>query len=136
MKIPPYLEGVSKRDLIRQNLILKSRLDEQQKQIEDLKRHLLAYENAHTPPSKQRHYPKREKKEGAKLGAPKGHKGVTRKTPEPTESKSLSLDCCPHCQNQLGKPYRIEKRIINARYLYRSDVVDLYIIDTCLLPVT
>jgi len=105
MKIPPHLEGVSKRDLIRQNLILESRIDE-------LEKRLLAYENAHTPPSKQRHYPKREKKEGAKLGAPKGHKGVTRKTPEPTESKTLSLDCCPHCKNQLGKPKSIEKRII------------------------
>jgi transposase len=119
MKIPPHLEGLSKRDLIRQNLILKSRLDEQQKQIEmlqkqieDLKRHLLAYENAHTPPSKQSNYPKREKKEGAKLGAPKGHKGVTRKTPEPTEFKTLSLDCCPHCQNKLCNPKRIERRII------------------------
>lgn len=112
MKIPPHLEGLSKREIIRRYLALESRIDGLEKQVEDLKRHLLAYENAHTPPSQKRHYPKREKKEGAKLGAPKGHKGVTRKTPEPTESKTLSLDCCPHCQNKLSKPRRIEKRII------------------------
>lgn len=116
MKIPPHLEGLSKRDLVRYILSLESQLETQSKEFEariaELEKRLLAYENAHTPPSKQRHYPKREKKEGAKLGAPKGHKGVTRKTPEPTESKILSLDCCPHCQNQLGKPKRIEKRII------------------------
>ncbi|MBU4242672.1 MAG: IS66 family transposase [Nanoarchaeota archaeon] len=112
MKIPPHLVGLSKRDIIRRNILLESRIDELEKQVEDLKRHLLAYENAHTPPSQKRNYPKREKKEGAKLGTPKGHKGVTRQTPEPTEFKSLSLDCCPHCQNHLGKPKRIEKRII------------------------
>jgi transposase len=105
MKIPPHLAGLSKRDLIRYIISLEARLEE-------IEKRLLAYENAHTPPSKQRKYPKREKKEGTKLGAPKGHKGVTRKTPEPTESKTLSLDCCPHCQNKLGKPKRIEKRMI------------------------
>ena len=105
MKIPPHLEGLSKRDLIRQNIILEAR-------VLELERRLLAYENAHTPPSQQRNYPKREKNEGAKPGAPSGHQGATRKTLEPTESKTLSLSSCPDCGNSLGKPKRIQRKII------------------------
>lgn len=106
MKIPLHLVGLSKREIIRRNLLLEAR-------VEELERRLLAYENAHTPPSKQNgRYPKREKKDGARRGAPVGHKGMTRDVPEPTESKELHLDVCPDCHNILGKPKSIEKRII------------------------
>lgn len=70
------------------------------KKINELEKRLLAYENAHTPPSQQRRYPKREPT-GNPIGAPKGHKGVTRETPEPTETKTLNLDKCPNCSNAL-----------------------------------
>jgi len=112
MKIPLELDGLSKRDLVRVILSQDQKIEYQSKKIEDLERRLLAYENAHTPPSKQMHYPKREKKEDAKRGAPKGHKGVTRKTPDPTESKTLQLDACPHCCTALGKPKYVERRVI------------------------
>lgn len=105
MKIPPELANLSKRDLVR--IIIQ-----QSERIDALERRLLAYENAHTPPSQKRNYPKREKKEGTKLGAPIGHEGTTRTVPDPTESKTISIDCCPYCKNQLGKPTDIEKRII------------------------
>lgn len=113
MKIPPHLDGLSKRDLVRYILSLEVRFEKQQKEIEELKRHLLAYENAHTPPSqdKRLRYPKREKSK-KDVGAPKGHKGVTRKTPIPTETKNLHLDFCPDCKCKLGKPQRIERKII------------------------
>lgn len=112
MKIPPHLDGLGKRDLIRYILELEFRVEQQDKRIAELEKHLLAYENAHTPPSQRRHYPKREKKEGAKIGAPVGHEGVTREIPKPTESKNLELKACPHCNNPLGKPERVERRVI------------------------
>ena len=80
------------------------------KKINELEKRLLAYENAHTPPSQQRGYPRREPT-GNPPGASIGHKGVTRKTPEPTETKTLHLDKCPNCNNALGLKC-IKKRII------------------------
>ncbi len=105
MKIPQELAGLSKRDIIRRYLLLVARVDE-------LERRLLAYENAHTPPSKQRHYPVRERDGDVKRGAPVGHRGVTREVPVPTESKELHLDVCPDCHNVLGGPKRVERRVI------------------------
>ena len=52
------------------------------KRIEELEKRLLAYENAHTPPSKQRGqgaYPKPENSSGNR-GAPLGHTGTTKRT--------------------------------------------------------
>ena len=54
METPQELKELSKRNLIR--IIIS-----QGEEIEELKRRLLAYENAHTPPSQQRKYPEREK---------------------------------------------------------------------------
>ena len=116
MKIPPELEGLSKRDLIRLIISEREYFKTKMKQLEfkytELERRLLAYENAHTPPSQdKRRYPKREKSNN-KIGAPKGHKGTTRKQLEPTETKELHLDKCPCCQTKLGEPNRIQRRII------------------------
>lgn len=81
------------------------------KRIEELERRLLAYENAHTPPSQQRKYPKRESS-GNKLGAPKGHEGTTRPATKPNKFEELKLDVCPNCNRQLGRPRSIHKKII------------------------
>lgn len=107
MKIPQELKNLSKRDLIR--IIIS-----QGGKIEELERRLLAYENAHTPPSRgggRNHYPKQEKSKN-KVGALKGHEGTTRKQPEPTETKKLELHSCPECKNLLGQPSKIERRVI------------------------
>ena len=98
MKIPPELDDLSKRDLIR--IIL------------ELQQRLLAYENAHTPPSKQqgqRHYPKPEGSSG-KRGAPLDHEGNTRPQPDPTETKTLHLESCSN-GHHLSKTY-VERRVI------------------------
>ena len=63
-------------------IYLQTQIDELKQNIQELERRLLAYENAHTPPSKDRRYPKREPT-GNPIGAPKGHQGTTRSTPEP-----------------------------------------------------
>jgi len=100
MKTPQELENLTREDLI--NIIL------------DLQKRLLAYENAHTPPSLQRptlRYPKRESSNN-KIGAPIGHKGTTRKTPEPNRFKELKLTKCPDCNKRLGRPRHIQKKII------------------------
>ena len=81
------------------------------KRIEELEKRLLAYENAHTPPSQQRKYPKREKS-GNRVGAPKGHEGTTREIPKPNKFEELKLDSCPYCNKQLGRPRSIYKKII------------------------
>jgi transposase len=97
MESPQELKDLSKEELI--NIIL------------DLRKRLLAYENAHTPPSQQRKYPKREKS-GKGVGAPKGHEGKTRPTPEPNKFEELKLDSCPNCNKQLGRPRSLKKKII------------------------
>ena len=104
MKIPKELKELSKRDLIRKVLFLEQ-------EVEELKRRLLAYENAHTPPSQQRKYPKRESSNN-NIGAPQGHQGTTRPTPEPNKFEELKLDVCPNCNRQLGRPRSVEKKII------------------------
>jgi len=97
MEIPQELK-----DLTREELIIL---------VLDLQRRLLAYENAHTPPSQQRKYPKRESS-GNQIGAPEGHEGTTRPTPKPNKFEELKLDTCPHCNRQLGRPRTIKKKII------------------------
>src|SRR3989344_3077804 len=97
MESPQELKDLSKEELI--NIIL------------DLRRRLLAYENAHTPPSQQRKYPKREKS-GRGVGAPKGHEGTTRSAPTQNKFEELKLVSCPKCSKQLGRPRSIKKKII------------------------
>jgi transposase len=104
MKIPEHLVGLSKREIIRRHIILESR-------IEELERRLAMYENAHTPPSQQRKYPKREKSNN-QVGAPKGHEGKTRDIPKPNRFKELKLSKCPDCDKRLGRPVSIHKKII------------------------
>jgi len=111
MNLPQELKELSKRDLIR--LLLTER-EYFRTKIDDLEKRLLAYENAHTPPSLQkgqRHYPKPEGSSG-KRGAPEGHPGKTRPEPTATETKTLNLTTCPDCNTVLGKPKRVERRII------------------------
>lgn len=104
MKIPQELKELSKRDLVRRVLFLEEK-------VEELERRLLAYENAHAPPSQQRKYPERESSDN-KVGAPLGHKGVTRPTPKPNRFEELKLHNCPKCGKRLGKAICFEKRII------------------------
>ncbi|MBU2639263.1 MAG: IS66 family transposase [Nanoarchaeota archaeon] len=98
MEAPNELKDLSREELI--EIIL------------ELKKRLLAYENAHTPPSQdKRKYPKREKT-GNKVGALKGHEGTTRPIPRPNRFEALELRECPHCNKQLGRPRSIQKKII------------------------
>lgn len=81
---------------------------DQNKRIEDLEKRLLAYENAHTPPSLIKKKPPKKESNG-KLGAPKGHPKYEREDPEPTGSIEYIEDVCPHCSSRLGKPFRTDR---------------------------
>jgi transposase len=65
---------------------------------DNLKKRLLAYENPHTPPSLQQFKKKKDDSDDKKkLGAPKGHKGVTREKPIPEEKITVIADHCESC---------------------------------------
>lgn len=93
---------------------LKKQLLEAHREIKELKRRLSAYENAHTPPSRQRF---REQEEGGedeekKRGRPPGHEGSTRETQEPAENIEAAEKECPDCHQALGLPDFFETKVI------------------------
>jgi len=90
---------------------LETRIIELEKKNKELEKKLLAYENAHTPPSKQI-FPVREKSSSGKRGRPKGCPGSTRKFRKPDRTINLTAKKCPYCHEKLGKPDRIESKII------------------------
>jgi len=92
------------RYLQEENEYLKSKICE-------LEKRLLAYENAHTPPSLQKKKIPPKKESSGKLGAKKGHPKYERTEPEITGSVEYSEDCCPHCSHALNVPYKTERII-------------------------
>jgi transposase len=92
-------------ELKKQNLLIL-------KKNAELEQRLLAYENAHTPSSKQRFKKQPPEKPSGKLGAKTGHKKWDRKQPEPTQTIEHSETNCPHCNHQLGKPIKIKRKIV------------------------
>ena len=84
-----------------------------EKENEKLKSRLAAYENPHTPSSKQRFkerplIPDKDKK---KNGQKKGHEGTTRPQAKPSHIIPVTAKSCL-CGRKLGKPSFIEPRII------------------------
>lgn len=84
----------------------KHQLETEKDKLEDenceLKKKLLMYENAHTPPSLQKKKKEQNKKTSSgKLGAPKGHEKYEREEPIPTKTKEHRIDTCPHCNSKL-----------------------------------
>ena len=71
---------------------------EQAARISELESEIKKYKNPHTPPSAQR-FKKNppEQITCKKRGAPKGHKGATRQTPEPDEIIDIKANFCEHC---------------------------------------
>lgn len=103
--------------------VFEPRLNTLEQQNQELKQKIIAlenklrmYENPHTPPSQRRF------KDGSrggsnsvssgKRGAPPGHRGATRKTPEPDEIIPVTMDTCPQCGGYLGNSIDVESRTI------------------------
>lgn len=112
------LQTIAERDCA----IARIRIVEQEKEAilqenEEIKKRLRFYENPHTPSSMQVVRKKKVKKpsenNGAakKRGAPRGHRGATRKRPEPDEVVSVTTEYCPNCNHELGEPIDTEIQI-------------------------
>jgi transposase len=80
--------------------------------IEKLERRLAAYENPHTPPSRQLFKRPPSDGENGTPGQKVGHPGTTRPTPEPTERKEATMKNCPHCSSSLGESKGVIHKII------------------------
>lgn len=90
----------------------KPEFDKLLKRVKELERKLSAYENAHTPNSKLR-FPPRIINDNLKLPGQKiGHKGTTRKKPDPTMTLEVIEEKCLHCKSKLGKPVKTTTKII------------------------
>ena len=98
-------------ELKKENEKLREEKEALEKENKELKKILTAFINPHTPPSKQV-FKKRIPQASKKLGAPLGHKGATRKTPQSTETVKHFLTNCPNCNNFLKKPLYTEEIII------------------------
>jgi transposase len=80
--------------------IIQQRLQigELEKENLELKKKLAFYEGPHTPPSQRTLKEKDEKNtEKKKRGAPKGHRGATRPTPEPDQICEVVASQCEKC---------------------------------------
>jgi len=98
-------------DLINEITELKKIVFDQSKQIKELQQRLTIYENAHTPPSKQR-FKKQPPEPSGKLGAKIGHKKWKRKQPTPTQTITYEETNCPNCKHELGQPTKIIRKIV------------------------
>lgn len=68
----------------------------------ELKKRLLMYENAHTPPSLQKKKKRIPRESSGKLGAPIGHPKYEREEPEIDEIIKHTVDTCPYCNSKLN----------------------------------
>ena len=86
-----------------------------QRENEELRRRLAAYESPHTPPSHRR-YPTRSSagKDGRRFpGRPRGHPGSTRPRLKPTVVKKPDWkERCTCCGTPLGEPSSVGHRIV------------------------
>ena len=102
------IQAIEERDQV---LKRNAELEEENK---ELRNKLAYYENPNTPPSVElrKGKLKRKKKTRKKRGAPKGHRGATRKQPEPEETINVRADKCPHCNSDPGTPTDVKEVVI------------------------
>ena len=100
------------KQLEEENTELKKQILATLKENAELKQRLLAYENAHTPPSKQRFKKNPPNEPKVKLGAKEGHEKWERPQPTPTETIEHTETHCPKCNHQLGKPIKVYRKIV------------------------
>jgi len=82
-------------------------------QLKEVIGKLRLYENPDTPPSQQRLKKKQEQRpSNGKRGAPKGHKGTTRKQKDPDEIIQVGSDNCPKCGSEHIKKLRVKKKTV------------------------
>ena len=107
MQETPNLNNMDRSQLI--EIILK-----QQKDMESLQKELAKYKNSNTPPSANKHLKSNTqglKSKDGKRGAPKGHKGTTRKQ-IPIRKEVIDIHICPKCNSHSVVDKQILKRIV------------------------
>jgi len=100
----------SKKELIKVIRKKSNKIEELEKEMCKLEKRLLAYENAHTPPSKQM-FKKTVGEKSGKIGAPKGHPKYERKQPDPNIVIDYTEKDCPYCDSKLDSPIGIKSII-------------------------
>lgn len=95
-----------------ENTELKKQILTISKENIELKQRLITYENAHTPPSKQRFKKQPPEKPSGKLGAKIGHTKWERTQPTPTQTIKHSETHCSRCNHQLGNPIKVTRKIV------------------------
>jgi len=84
-----------------------------EKENEAMKNKMAFYEGPNVPPSQPTLKKKPNKtKNRNKRGAPKGHRGSTRKVPTPEEIVDVRATICPECQQDPGEPVETISKII------------------------
>ena len=100
------------KELERENAELKERVATIESEVNKLRADLAFYQNPHTPPSQRKVKPKRKRRGGGKRGAPKGHPGTTRPTPEPDEYREATCSNCPNCTSANIKRTGSKKKLL------------------------
>lgn len=112
------------------------RVEQLEKENNELRSRLAAYQNPHTPPSQNRFPQKPEAHSHKKPGQKKGHEGMTRAQPEPDKTIPLTAKSCPHCGSMLGKPLGTQRRLIEDlpkvhQRIVTEFLVNFYHCDNC-----
>jgi len=115
------LRKLSKRELLQ---LIDEQQDEKIRLLEEenkllkeklakLEQLLKAFDNPHTPSSKQQKKSKPPQQEGRFPGKPPGSAGGGLRMPPADETKEHNLNCCPDCHNNLGEPIKktIQKQL-------------------------
>jgi len=94
---------------------LRTIVTAQAKKIEQVEKELAKYKNPNTPSSSNQHLKEdnrgKKAKNGAKRGAPFGHKGITRIL-KALEKKVVDADECPKCHSSRLKKKKVLKRTV------------------------
>ncbi len=133
------LRQLSKRELIeiilqQQDMIFQ--ITHLVKRIEELENYIKAFDNPHTPSSKQRSKKNTTHDEETRFpGKPKGSNGGGIDMPPPDKEEKFTKDNCPECGKGLGKPYDTYKfrqmDIPEPKFITTLYVVGLYRCDFC-----
>lgn len=111
------LNEKSRKEIIDECIELYKEKQRLEKEKEKLEKELKKYKNANTPSSANKHImldtQGLKAKNGAKRGAPKGHKGATLILPSPNVTIPVSTDNCLICKSSNIEPTGyVKKRII------------------------
>ncbi len=124
------LEEKSKKEIIDKCIELYKEKEKFKKEKEKLEKELKKYKNANTPSSANKHLKENTQglkaKEGAKRGAPKGHKGSTFTWPTADEIIDLIAEKCAQCESTNIEPTGYVKKKKVICYIKAKTIIKQY----------